>query len=93
MKPLIAFFSRADENYFGGKYRYVEIGNTEIAVGHIRDLTGADCFRIEMKEPYSPDYKKCVEQSVQHLRDNARPELKIRCLPLIRNFHPARNTS
>ena len=29
-KTLLAFFSRADENYFGGAMRYVKIGNTEI---------------------------------------------------------------
>ena len=27
---LIAYFSRADENYFGGAIRYVKKGNTEI---------------------------------------------------------------
>ena len=27
---LIAYFSRADENYFGGAMRYVKVGNTEI---------------------------------------------------------------
>ncbi len=31
-KTLIAFFSRADENYFGGAMRYVKVGNTEIVV-------------------------------------------------------------
>ena len=29
-KTLIAFFSRADENYFGGAMRYVKVGNTKI---------------------------------------------------------------
>ena len=29
---LIAFFSRADENYFGGAMRCVEVGNTEIVL-------------------------------------------------------------
>lgn len=29
MAKLIAFYSRADENYFGGQYRYVKVGNTE----------------------------------------------------------------
>ena len=27
-KTLIAFFSRADENYFGGAMRYVKVGNS-----------------------------------------------------------------
>lgn len=31
MAKLIAFYSRADENYFGGTYRYIEVGNTEKA--------------------------------------------------------------
>ena len=26
MKQLIAYFSRADENYFGGQMKYVEVG-------------------------------------------------------------------
>ena len=43
-KTLIAFFSRADENYFGGAMRYVEVGNTEIAVGKIKELIDADAF-------------------------------------------------
>ena len=37
-KILTAFFSRADENYFGGSMRYIEIGNTEVVVGKIREL-------------------------------------------------------
>ena len=28
-KILIAYYSRADENYFGGAMRYVKVGNTE----------------------------------------------------------------
>ena len=51
-KTLIAFFSRADENYFGGAMRYVKVGNTEIVCGLISELIEADSFRIEMKTPY-----------------------------------------
>ena len=49
---LIAYFSRADENYFGGAMRYVKVGNTEIVVNGMRELIDADTFKIEMKEPY-----------------------------------------
>ena len=45
-KTLIAFFSRADENYFSGAMRYVKVGNTEIVCDIIKDLTGADSFKI-----------------------------------------------
>ena len=34
-RTLIAYFSRADENYFGGAMRYVKVGNTEIVAGII----------------------------------------------------------
>ena len=30
MAAIIIYFSRADENYFGGKRRYIETGNTEV---------------------------------------------------------------
>lgn len=75
MKTLLAFFSRADENYFGGQYRYVHVGNTEIVMQFIQELIGADSFKIEMQTPYSPVYRECVAQSVQHFKENARPEL------------------
>ncbi len=74
-KTLIAFFSRADENYFGGAMRYVKVGNTEIVCGIIRDLLGADTFKIEMKTPYSPVYMTCIEEARKDLRAKARPEL------------------
>ena len=74
-KTLIAFFSRADENYFGGAMRYVKVGNTEIVCGIICELIDADSFKIEMKEPYSPVYMTCIEQAKKDLRDKVRPEL------------------
>ena len=74
-KTLIAFFSRADENYFGGAMRYVKVGNTEIVAGIIKDLVPADTFKIEMKNPYSPVYMTCIEEAKKDLRAKTRPEL------------------
>ena len=74
-KTLIAFFSRADENYFGGAMRYVKVGNTEIVAGIIKELIPADTFKIEMKNPYSPVYMTCIEEAKKDLRAKARPEL------------------
>ena len=31
MAKLVVFYSRADENYFGGQHRYIKVGNTEKA--------------------------------------------------------------
>ena len=74
-KTLIAYFSRADENYFGGAMRYVKVGNTEIVVNGMKELIDADTFRIEMKAPYSPVYTTCIEEAKKDLRAKARPEL------------------
>ena len=74
-KTLIAFFSRADENYFGGAMRYVKVGNTEIVCDLMKDMIDADTFKIEMKNPYSPVYMTCIEQAKKDLREKARPEL------------------
>lgn len=75
-KTLIAFFSRADENYFGGAMRYVKVGNTEIVVDQMKEMIEADVFKIEMKNPYSPVYMTCIDEAKKDLRENARPELK-----------------
>ena len=74
-KTLIAFFSRADENYFAGAMRYVKVGNTEIVCDLMKEMIDADTFKIEMKNPYSPVYMTCIEEAKKDLRDKARPEL------------------
>lgn len=74
-KTLIAFFSRADENYFGGAMRYVKVGNTEVVCGLMEKMIDADVFKIEMKTPYSPVYMTCIEEAKRDLREKARPEL------------------
>lgn len=75
-RTLIAYFSRADENYFGGEMRYVKIGNTEIVVHIIEQLINADSYKIEMMKPYSANYKECVEEAKRHWKEKARPEMK-----------------
>lgn len=72
---MIAYFSRADENYFGGAMRYVKVGNTEIVCQQMGELVKADTFKIEMKNPYSPVYMTCIDEAKADLRANARPEL------------------
>ena len=74
-KTLIAFFSRADENYFGGAMRYVKVGNTEIVVNDMKEMISADTFKIEMKDPSSPVYMTCIDEAKKDLRAKARPEL------------------
>ncbi len=73
MSVLIAFYSRAGENYFGGAHRYITVGNTEKAAEMLAKLTGGELFRIEQAQPYSDDYDKCVAEAREDFRKNARP--------------------
>ena len=75
MAALIAYFSRADENYFSGQLKTIPVGNTEVVARTIQSLTGADLFKIEMKAPYAADYNTCIAQAQKAQRAGARPEL------------------
>lgn len=71
---LIAYFSRASENYNVG---VIEKGNTEIIAEMIAEQTDGDLFHIETVTPYPEDYRECTNVAQQELRDNARPELTV----------------
>lgn len=73
---LVAFYSRADENYVNGMIKKLDIGNTEVAAGIIQELTGAKMFRIEQMQAYSRDYNECIAQAQADQKRDARPELK-----------------
>ena len=72
-KSLIIYFSRADENYFGGEMKYIDKGNTEVIAEYIRDIVGADMFKVEPLTPYSDDYKQCIEESKVRTRNHNAP--------------------
>ena len=46
MSILIAYYSRAGENYFGGAYRRISAGNTEKAAEMLAALTGGVLYKI-----------------------------------------------
>ena len=71
-KTLVAYFSRAGENYGVG---VVEKGNTEIIADMILEETGADAFRIQAVSTYPESYDQCTEVAKQEQQDQARPEL------------------
>lgn len=73
---LIAFYSRAGENYVNGMIKTLTVGNTEVAAGIIAELTGADSFKIEQVQSYSDDYNECIAQAQSDQKREARPELK-----------------
>ncbi len=74
-KILIAFFSRADENYNVGT---VSVGNTEIMARYIKEYLGdrADGFKIDPVVSYPANYKECTEVATKEKNSNARPEFK-----------------
>ena len=59
-KSLIIYFSRADENYAVG---YIEKGNTEVVAEYVKDIVGADMFKVEPEIPYSKEYMTCIEEA------------------------------
>ena len=72
-KSLVIYFSRADENYAVG---YISKGNTEYIAEDIRDLTGADIFKVERKMPYAKDYDTCIKQAEREIQHGEKPEIK-----------------
>ena len=76
MAKLVAFYSRADENYFGGMKKYISEGNTKKAAEKIAELTGADLFEIVQEVPYAADYDTCIAEAKRDLKAKARPKVK-----------------
>ena len=72
-KSIVIYFSRADENYFDGEMKYIDKGNTEIIAEYIKDLTGADLFKVEPLNPYSEKYMECIEEAKVRTREHNAP--------------------
>ena len=71
-KILVAYFSRAGENYQVG---VVEKGNTKIAAEMIAEATGADMFEIKTVKPYPEAYQECTEVAKKELEQDVRPDI------------------
>jgi flavodoxin len=72
---LLAYFSRAGENYYYGGRTNLTVGNTEVLAGMISQLIGCDVHRIEPADPYPYDYEETVERNVREQNANARPAI------------------
>ena len=75
MKTLIAYYSRAGENYVGGEIRRLKVGNTKAAANMLAEAADADVFEIEQAEPYADDYMTCIDEAKRDQQADARPEL------------------
>jgi flavodoxin len=72
---LLAYFSRAGENYSYGGRTDLEVGNTEVLAGMIGRLIGCDVHRIEPVDPYPDDYAETVARNVREQGADARPAI------------------
>ena len=72
-KILIAYFSRAGENYNVG---VVEKGNTELMNENIVEMTGGDLFKIEPTQDYPVSYDEATEIAQEEQRNDARPQIQ-----------------
>lgn len=75
-KSIIIYYSRPGNNYVGGQIVNLKTGNTEVAALKIKQLTGADIFRIEPVKAYPADYDECTRVAQEELRKQARPAYK-----------------
>ena len=72
---LLAYFSRAGENYHYGGRRNLTVGNTEMLARMIRTRIECDVHRIEAAKPYSRDYDETVARNVREQVADARPRI------------------
>ena len=72
-KVLIAYFSRADENYNVG---YIKKGNTAIIAEMIAKETKGTMFHIETEAPYPANYMECIDLAKKEMNTHARPAIQ-----------------
>ncbi|MCR4706489.1 MAG: DUF4440 domain-containing protein [Clostridiales bacterium] len=84
-RVLVAFLSRAGENYNVGVARegsasaayagYIEKGNTAIVAAAIAEAASGDLFEIRTVIPYPEDYDSMLKVAQEEIDADARPEL------------------
>ena len=74
-RVLLAYFSRAGENYYYGDRIDLELGNTQVVAEMIAAAISVDVYRIEAVDLYPHDYEETVQRNVREEAENARPEI------------------
>ena len=74
-RVLLAYFSRAGENYHNGGRTDLKTGNTEVLAQMIGGHIECDVHRIEAVDPYSDDYDATVARNVREQDADARPAI------------------
>ena len=76
MKSIVVYFSHTGQNWVGGGIVNLVKGNTEVIAEYIRDITGADIFKIETEKGYPADYDECTAVAKDEMKKDSRPILK-----------------
>lgn len=71
-KVLVAFYSRADENY---PNEWLEVGHTKVMAGYIAEALAADTYEIVPVEAYPQGYDECCDVALEEQRSDARPAI------------------
>jgi flavodoxin len=74
-KILVAYFSRAGENYYYGGRINLKVGNTEVLASMISKRIRCDVHRIQPTDPYPDDYEETVQRNVREQGADARPAI------------------
>jgi flavodoxin len=72
-RVLVAYFSRAGENYYYGGRTNLEVGNTQVVADIISSSVAVDVYRIEAADPYPVSYQATVERNTAEHNAEARP--------------------
>lgn len=84
-RVLLAYYSRAGENYRYGGRTNLEVGNTEVLAGMISTLIPCRVHHIEAEEPYPDSYDATVARNVREQNQDARPAIS-NPLPAINQY-------
>lgn len=74
-KILVAYYSRAGENYGANGTERIEVGHTKVMAGYIAEALGADEYEIVPTQPYPDSYDACCDQAKEEQAQDARPAI------------------
>jgi len=74
-RVLVAYFSRAGENYHYGGRKDLDVGNTEVVSTMIADRIPCELHRIDAAQPYSHSYDATVDRNKREQEADARPTM------------------
>ena len=74
-KTLVAYFSRAGQNYVSGDIVELERGNGQVLAEFAAQATGGELFEIAAAQAYPADYRECVQRARDEKAACLRPAL------------------